>query len=204
MGLVVIVACSSCGTNSTPASASSTLRSAANATAQARSFTLSVAGADVIYQAPDRVQQVEHGQATSASGTNGGPVSSSAPFPQTITKVFVGDRYYEADTADGAIPTFTSTRRCANDQSAPDAVLRLLRAIAASADVQTSGDSYSFRIPDQGENTPTSGTATVSGGFVRTLTFTPSTETVTISDINTAPPVTAPADSTPADQSCSS
>jgi len=111
-------------------------------------------------------------------------------------------RVYEADTPDGGTPAFTSSKRCANDQNAAEAVLRLLRSIAISTDVQASGGTYTFHIPDQGGNTPTSGTATLSGGFVRTLGFAPSPEAVTIDAVNSAPPVTAPASSTPANVSC--
>jgi hypothetical protein len=149
------------------------------------------------------VQQVEHGQATTASASNVGSASSSGPFAQAITKIFIGDRYYEADTANGDTPAFTSSQRCANDQNAAEAVLRLLRAIAISTDVQASGNTYTFHIPDQGGNAPTSGTATLAGGFVRTLGFAPSTETVTLDAVNRAPPVTAPASSTPVNVSCS-
>ena len=202
LALCAALATGACGSGKQTASAAATLQAAADATAKAHSFTLSVAGADVGYQAPDRVQQVEHGQATTARASNDGSASSSGPFAQTITKVFIGDQYYEADTADGDTPAFTSSQRCANDQNAAEAVLRLLRAIAISTDVQTSGDTYTFHIPDQGDNTPTSGTATLAGGFVRTLGFAPSTETVTIDAVNTAPPVTAPVSSTPTNVSC--
>ena len=202
MALGAALATGGCASSQKTASATTTLQAAADATAKAHSFTLSVAGADVVYQAPDHVQQVEHGQATTASGSNGGSAASSGPFPQTITKVFIGDRYYEADTADGDTPAFTSSARCAGDQNAAEAVLRLLRAIAISADVQASGDTYTFHIPDQGASTPTTGTATLAGGFVRTLGFAPSTETVTIDAVNNAPPVTAPASSSPANVSC--
>jgi len=202
LALCTVLATGACGSANHSASAATTLQAAADATAKAHSFTLSVAGADVVYQAPDRVQQVEHGQATAASASSGGSASSSGPFAQTITKVFIGDRYYEADTPDGGTAAFTSSQRCANDQNAAEAVLRLLRAIAISTDVQTSGDTYTFHIPDQGGNTPTSGTATLSGGFVRTLGFAPSTEAVTIDAVNSAPPVTAPASSTPTNVSC--
>jgi hypothetical protein len=194
----------SCGTDNQAASAASTLQTAADATAKAHSFTLSVAGADVVYQTPDHVQQVEHGhQTVTASASNAGSASSSGPFAQTITKIFIGDRYYEAKTANGDTPAFASSQRCANDQNAAEAVLRLLRAIAISTDVQASGDTYTFHIPDQGENAPTSGTATLAAGFVRTLSFAPSTETVTIDAVNNAPPVTAPDFSTPVNVSCS-
>jgi hypothetical protein len=200
--LALAATCFSCASSHKTASGAATLQSAADATAKAHSFTLSVAGADVIYQAPDRVQQVEHGEAMTASASNGGPASSSGPFAQTITKVFTGDRYFEARTRDGETPAFTSSPRCPSDLSAADAVLRLLRAIAASADVQTAGDTYTFHIPDQGGNTPTGGTATVSEGFVRTLSFPPSTEVLTIASVNNAPPVTEPSPSTPSNQSC--
>ena len=200
--LAVAISCASCGSNQKSASASATLQSAADATAKATSFTLSLAGADIVYQAPDKVQQVEHGMASGATATNGGSSSSSGPYAQTITKIFIGDRFFEADTPDGEALAFTVTQRCATDQNAADVVLRLLWAIAASTDVQESGGTYTFHVPDQGDNTPTGGSATVSGGFVRTLTFAPSTETVTIGDVNTAPPVTAPSASTPANQSC--
>jgi hypothetical protein len=205
LAVLAALATGACGSGSQTSSASATLQAAADATAKAHSFTLSVpaVGAEVGYQAPDRVQQVEHGQATSAGGSSDGSASSSGPFPQTITKVFIGDRYYEADTPDGDTPDFTSSQRCANDQNVAECVLRVLRAIATSADVQASGDTYTFHIPDQGGTTPTSGTATVAEGYVRTLGFTPSTETFTIDAVNAAPPITAPASSTPTNVSCS-
>lgn len=202
LALCAALATGACAGGTQAASATATLQAAADATAKAHSFTLSVAGADVVYQAPDHVQQVEHGQATTASASNGGSAGSSGPFAQTITKVFIGDQYYESDTADGDAPAFASSQRCANDQNAAEAVLRLLRAVAMNTDVQESGDTYTFHIPDQGGHTPTSGTATLAGGFVRTLTFAPSTETVTIDAVNSAPPVTAPASSTPTNVSC--
>ena len=202
LALCAALAAGGCASSKQTASASTTLQAAADATAKAHSFTLSVTGAEVVYQAPDHVQQVEHGQATAASASNGGATTSSGPFAQTITKIFIGDQYYEADTADGDSPAFTSSQRCANDENAADAVLRLLRAIATSTDIQKSGDTYTFRIPDQGNNTRTSGTATLAGGYVRTLRFAPSTEIVTIDAVNNAPPVTAPAASTPANVSC--
>src|SRR3954449_4048474 len=105
-----------CASGEQAASSAATLQAAADVTAKANSFTLSVAGADVVYQAPDHVQQVEHGEATAASASDGGSASSSGPFAQTITKVFIGDQYFEADTADGDMPAFSSSRRCANDQ----------------------------------------------------------------------------------------
>jgi hypothetical protein len=191
-----------CSGGGKTASASATLQAAADATAKAQSFTFAVAGAEAVYQAPDRVQQVEHGEATSASGTNGGSASSSGPHRQTITKVFVGDRYYEATTPEGETPAFTSSERCADDQNAAERLLVLLRAIATSTDVQVSGDTYTFHIPDLGENTPTSGTATVASGYVRTLAFTSSTEVVTIDAVNDAPSVTEPASSTAVTMTC--
>ena len=201
--VVVAVLSGGCGGGATrSAGGGATLQGAADATARASGFVLSVSGAEVTYQAPDRVQQFEHGEAQTASATDGGSASSSGPFPQTITKVFIGDRYYEADAPDGQIASFTSAQRCEGDGNGADVVLRMLRAIATSTDVKQSGDTYTFHISDQGANTPTDGTATIFGGFVRTLTFTGATETVTITAVNGAPPVTEPASLTPVSQSC--
>lgn len=193
-----------CGTDSKTASASATLRSAANATAEARSFTLSVTVAEVTYEAPDRVQQVEHGLASTATASGDSTSATSGTFPQTITKVFIGDRYYEADGPDGQVVPFTVAERCKNDQNAAEYVLRILRAIATSGDGESSGSEYTVHIPDQGGTLPTAGTVTISEGFVQTLTFAPGQPgpAVTIGSINNAPPVTAPASSTPTNYSC--
>jgi hypothetical protein len=179
------------------------LQAAADATTKAHSFVLTVAGADVTYEAPDRVQQVERGQASTATAANGSE-SSSGPFSQTITKVFIGDRYYEAQTRDGEAPAFTSAQRCPTPQNAAEAVLRLLRAIAMTTDVQRAGDIYTFRLQQLDGSSPTTGTATVENGLVRTLSCPPSTETVTIGSVNSGPAVTAPALSTAVNVSCGS
>ena len=206
--LVVTAAlCCSCASSKGSGSAASTLRSAANATAQAHSFTLMVAGAEVTYEAPNDVQQVEHGQGSSASGNAGGSESSSSPHPVTLTKVFIDDRYYEASTADGQEPSYSVSERCSGEENAADYVLRILRTIGASAEVQeTSGDRYVFRIPEQaGPPSPTSGIATISGGFVRSLNFAlqgASMSAWTIDEINSTPPVTAPFSSSEANVSC--
>jgi hypothetical protein len=201
--VITAVSVASCGSAGSAGGASATLQAAADATAKAHSFVLTVAGADVTYEAPDRVQQIEHGEASTATAANGSE-SSSGPFPQTITKVFIGDRYYEAQTRDGETPAFTSAQRCPTPQNAAEAVLRLLRAIVMTTDVQRAGDTYTFRLRQSDDGSPTTGTATVENGFVRTLSFPPSTETVTIGSVNSGLAVTAPALSTAVNLSCGS
>ena len=203
--VLIWAACGSCGGNSTSLSATTQLRDAAKATAQAPSFTLSVAGAEVTYQAPDRVEQVERGQASSASGGSGGPGTSSGPYPETITKIFIAERYYEAQTRSGQMPAFHVAQRCPSDQNAADDVLAILRAIATAAVAESSNGTYTFTITKPpAASVPMNGTATLSGGFVRSLSVGTGTgqPAVTISAVGTAPPVTAPASSTPMSYSC--
>ena len=59
--LALVAACSSNAASSDGTSATRTLRAAAEATAQARSFDLSFPSVEVTYNAPDTVEQVEHG-----------------------------------------------------------------------------------------------------------------------------------------------
>lgn len=203
---VAVAAGSSCSTGTKARSAATaTLRAAALATAQARSFTATLTAAQVTYQAPDRVQQVEHGQASSSSSSSGGPAGVSGPFPETVTKVFIGDRYYEADTPGGQDPVFSVMQRCAGDQTAADYVLRDLRAIAATAEATASGDRYAYRLTQpSGDLIPGAGAAVVSAGFVRSLTPDGAPgPAITITAVNAAPPVTAPRLATPANQVCS-
>jgi hypothetical protein len=82
-------------------SATSVVRSAADATVKATGFAFKLPTAEITYNAPDRIEQVEHGAAASASGGNGEPPQSASPMPVTITKIIIGDRYYDATTSDG-------------------------------------------------------------------------------------------------------
>jgi hypothetical protein len=195
----------SCGTNTQSLSATTTLRDAASATARARSFTLTLAGAEVTYQAPDRVQQVEHGQASVSTGTNGGATATSGPFPETLTKIFIGDQDYEADTPPGQQPAFSMAHRCAGDQNAADYALSVLRAIATTSEATASGDRYAYRLTTSADKLiPTAGIAVVSGGFVLGLTPDGAAHpAITIAAINSAPPVTSPPSSTAVTQTCS-
>lgn len=202
--VAVLLGLSGCGSSASGSSSTSRLRSAADATAKAQSFTLALVGADVVYQAPDRTQQVEHGQGSSAASTYGGSVVSSGPYDVTTTKILIGDRYYEASTPDGQLPQFTVTSRCASDRSAADFVTRLLRAIATSGEAGGSGDTFTFRIPSGDNSMPTSGIATVSGGYVSKLTFSGWSQAITIGAVNSAPPVTAPGSASAVERTCGS
>lgn len=196
--------CWSCGGGGTSraSSARDALQSAARATAQARSFTLSLAGVEVTYQSPDRVQQVEHGQGSSASASNrGGPPSSAGPFAVTITKIFIGDRHYEADSAGGDPRSFTVAARCANEGNVAEYVLRVLRAMTRSSYVGRSGDRYTFRLAQEATpGMPRGGIATILNGFVQSLNL--ESAAVTIGSVNRAPPVSAPSSSTPTNVTC--
>jgi hypothetical protein len=205
---VIVAVLIACGSESKTSSgdATSTLRSAARATADAHSFTTSITGAEATYEAPDRAMQVEHGQAESASASIGGSPSSSGPFESTITKVFIGDQYYEGDDISGEAPTFTVSSRCPNESNMAESVVRLLRAIATDGDAESSGsDTYMFRLPEPTQSgLPASGTATVADGFVRSVTLagTAMGYNVAIDAINTAPSVTAPTSATPSNVTC--
>jgi hypothetical protein len=210
LGAVLVAGCStaSSGHGSPPAetpSATTTLRAAAQATADARSFTFAVPSVQVIYQAPDAVEQVEHGQGSISSSSG----VSTAPFAETITKIFIGDRYYEADTSSGESPTFSVAKRCASDKdAAATALLQDLRAIAADATAEKTAGGYSFHIPPskaEGMLVPTSGVATLQGGYVRTLNFYPSHPPGwVVTSVNNSSPVTAPPTATPMNLTCSS
>jgi hypothetical protein len=160
----------------------------------------------VTYQAPNGVQQVQHGDVSRSSSSNGGTEVTSGPFPETITEVLIGGRYYEADTIAGATPAFRVAQQCKTDSNTVATyVLDVLRAIASSGTAQASGSTYTFRIQKKVSLlVPTTGMATVRDGFVRTLSFNPraSAGVVTIGSINSAPPVTAPASSRPMTRSC--
>jgi hypothetical protein len=204
VGLVAL--CCACASSGRARSAAATVQAAAAATAHAESFVMSLEGAEVTYQAPDRVQQVEHGQSSSASSSSGGAASTSGPYPATITKVFIGDRYYEGDSPTGERPTFSVSNRCAGETNAADYVLGILGAMATSGDIHASGVGFAFKIPKGGAVPfPLSGIATVAGGYVQTINLNPGGGTppaITVSSIDAAPPVTAPPSPTPATVSC--
>jgi hypothetical protein len=93
-------------------SATLTLRAAAHATAEARGFTFSLPSVEVTYNAPDTVEQVEHGQSVSSGSvgsgsTTGGAASGVAPQLEVLTEIFIGDRYFEADNHPGQTHSFS-------------------------------------------------------------------------------------------------
>jgi hypothetical protein len=209
LGIVLVAGCStgSSGPGSTPGktgSATLTLRAAAQATADARSLTFAAPSVQLIYQAPDTVEQVEHGEASISSSSS----DSTAPFAETITKIYIGDQYYEADTPSGESPTFSVARRCASDKDAePTPLLLDLRAIAADAVAEKIPRGYSFHIPPSntdGTLVPTAGVATLQGGYIRTLDFHPSRPPQwVVTSVNNSSPVTAPPTATPGNLTCS-
>jgi len=147
--------------------------------------------------------QVEHGTAASVSATNGGSTESSGPHPHTITKVFIAQQYFEGESEDGQEPNFTVATRCPG-ANLGEAVVQMLKAIASGAQATAVGDSYSFTLeqPPASGFSP-SGTATVKGGFVDSLSFSgTSTGTIRIGSVNSAPPVTAPSSATPTNLTC--
>jgi len=187
--------------------AAATLQAAAAATAHATSFIAYVEGVDVSYQAPDRFEQVEHGEGvTTSSKDNGTSGTSSAPYVETITKIFIGSRYYEADTVAGRSPSFSASARCSGQPNVVENILGILRALASSKDVRASGDQFAFSL-SKGADVPLAitGTATVRSGFVERLTISPDLghpSSVTIGSVNEGPPVTAPPSSTERSASC--
>jgi len=199
--------CWSCASSGQAWSAAATLQAAATATAHATSFTIVLEGVEVTYQAPDRVEQVEHGQASASSSSSGGTASTSGPYAETITKVFIGDHYYEGDSPTGQTPTFSVSQRCASDTNAAQYVLGILGAMATSGDIRASGGGFSFQIPKgSAVSFPLSGTATVAAGYVKTINLNPgagAAPAISIGSIDAAPPVTAPPLATPATMSCS-
>jgi len=207
VALVLLGVSSSCASGSLAPSATTKLQAAATATAHAKSFTVLLPGAEITYQAPDRVQQVEHGQASAVSSSSGGTTgSTSGPFGETITKVFVSGHFYEADTPAGQTPVYPVSARCVGQRNAADYVLGILRALATSSDIQASGDRFAFHIPrNVAVPFPIRGTATVRSGFVDSISVSPGSNTppaMTIGSINAAPPVTAPRSSTPSNSTC--
>jgi hypothetical protein len=183
--------------------ATSIVRSAADATAKASGFTFKLPAAEITYNAPDRIEQVEHGEATSASAGNGEPPHSAAPMPATITKIIIGDRYYDTTTTDGQPAAFTVSKRCPPDNAA-DVVLGVLRSIAANGRAEGSGGNYTFTVPGSNSTETTTGTLTIEAGFVHRLAITSGTvaPTVTIESVGTSPPITAPTNASPASSSC--
>jgi hypothetical protein len=211
MVAVAATAASACaGTLNARASAAATLRRAAAATANARSFTVRfVSSVEVVYQAPDRVEQVEHGEASSSSSSGGGPPSTSGSYPETITKLFIGDRYYEAAGPTGQAAPFSVSARCPGDTNAADYVLGILRAIEVSTRISPAPDGgFAFTVPKGGAvPVPITGIATVVSGVVATISVNPASGTapaITISSVDAAPPVTAPLSANESQTSCSS
>lgn len=213
--LALASACSSTTAQAGGASATNTLRAAAEATAQARSFNLSFPGVEVTYNAPDTVEQVEHGQTTSSGSSasdtaNGsGTATSQATSPEVITKIFIGDRYYEADNPPGETPQFSvASRSPCNTSTAASAMLSLLRSMATSATATRTADGYQFEVPAErvgNRLAANSGTATIRDGYIGTVTFVArSSIGWTITAVNQAPPVTAPPSATSMNESCSS
>lgn len=213
--LALFAACSSTTSPSDSRSATKTLRAAAAATAEAHSFTLSFLGVEVTYNAPDTVEQVEHGQTTSSGSSAGdaangsGTLTTQATSPEVITKIFIGDRYYEADNPPGETPQFfVSSRSPCNTTTAASATLNLLRSMATSASATKTANGYRFEVAAEkvGNRLVTnSGTATIQDGYIRTVTFVPGSSIGwTITAVNNAPPVTAPSSAMSMNESCSS
>ena len=200
----------SCGGTTPVASPAADLHRAAVATADAHSFTVRyLTGVDVTYQAPDRVQQVEHGEASSSSSSSNGPTSTSGTFAETITKVFIADREYESSGPLGQPEPFSVSARCPGDSNVAEYVLGILRAIAVSARVTPEpGGGFAFSIPKGGAVLfPIDGVATIASGYVATIDVNPGTgnpPVITIGSVDSAPPVTTPTSSRAAQMSCSS
>ena len=201
---LLLVGCASGGVAGA-ATATSTVRAAADATAKASGFTFVLPGAEVTYNAPDRIEQVEHGEASISAGGTGIPASSTGPVPATITKIIIGDRYYEANTIEGQPPTFTVSKRCPPDNAA-DSVLEVLRAVAANGEAEGSDGRYTFTVPASATAAQIAGTVTLDAGYIRQLVVTSGTlaPAVTIESIGAAPAVTEPANVSPNNGSCDS
>src|SRR5436190_1451894 len=76
-------------------------------TANASSFVVNTPGVEVIFHAPDTVQQVEHGQ-SQGLGSGGEATRGDS----VITKVFIADRYYEATSDAAGRDRFIVEQRC--------------------------------------------------------------------------------------------
>ena len=124
-------------------------------------------------------------------------------MPATITKVIVGDRYYEATTADGEAASFTVSQRCPPDNAA-DVVLGVLRDIAANGRAEGANGRYMFTIPGSGSANATAGTVVVDGGYIQQLAVTSGAlvPMVTIESVGTAPTISAPANASPGSMTC--
>src|SRR5688572_11674751 len=84
----------SCGGSSSDRSAGFVdVQRAIDTTSNASSFMMTTAGVEVIFHAPDTAQQVEHGKSESRSGDG-----SVTRGQNVITKVFIGERYYESNS----------------------------------------------------------------------------------------------------------
>ena len=205
----IALASVSCGTSSPAASSVSRFRDAVLATATAQSFTATWKSVEATYQAPDRVLQLEHGVGSSAKSQSVGTVTSSPSptYPTTLTKIFVGDKYYESDTVEGHSDPFSVTTRCGRDDNAGEFIIDLLREIAAHGRLTGAGDTFTFQLPHQnGSALPSTGTVTINGGYVSRITIptkpVPAPTTWTITSINSAPPVTAPVSASPMTMTC--
>jgi hypothetical protein len=181
------------------------LQRAAAATANAKSFEIRVLREEVIYQAPDRVEQIEHGVGSSASASSNGTASTSGLVLETITKLYIGGRYYEAAGPTGKPAPFSVSARCAGNSNLADYVLGVLRAVSGTSDIHASGHGFAFTVPPGGAvPVTTSGVATVAHGFVSTITVPVSgiPIEIAISSVNTAPPITTPKGATDSAIAC--
>lgn len=167
------------------------------------------------YNAPDTVEQVEHGRTISGGSSvsdtaNGsGTTTTQASSPEVITQIFIGDRYYEADTPPGEKPQFSvASRSPCNTTSAASAMLSLLRSMATSATATKTASGYHFEVPAEkvgNRLVANSGTATIQDGYIRRVTFVPGSSIGwTITAVDKAPPVTAPSSAASINESCSS
>ncbi len=190
---------------------------------------MSFPGVEVTYNAPDTVEQVEKGGESTQSGSSTiclapGPSScataigasngtdttvTQATSPEVITKIFIGNRYYEADYPRGQAPQFSvASRSPCNTDNAASAVLSLLRTIAKSATATKTANGYHFEVPAENLGNvlaPNSGNVIVQDGYVLTVDFVQgSSVDWTITAINHAPPVTAPSSAASMNESCGS
>jgi len=199
-----VIAATSCS-GAPVASPTLRLQRAAAATANAKSFEVRLLREEVIYQAPDRVEQIEHGFGSSASVSSNGTYSTSGLELETITKLYIGGRYYEAAGPTGKPAPFSVSARCAGNSNLADYVLGVLRAVSQSSDIHASGHGFAFTVPRGGAvPATTSGVATVAHGFVTTITVPVSgiPIEIDISSVNTAPPVPTPKGATDSTVSC--
>jgi hypothetical protein len=169
----------------------------------ARSFVMdmSVGGVVIVhlvYQGPNRVEQIEHGSASTVSA-GGGPAVTE---PETITKLFIDGKYYEATTSGTQTPHFGVADACPDQRDTGTGVLRALQAIGSpDATLRPTGaGTYAFHSTQSelGQPVPLDGTITVAAGRLASITLPAApgrpepAYTITFTRVNSAPAVTVP------------